>query len=157
MRFNLRSMMIAVAVISLFFAWTIDQLRKGRPLVVFEYPVVVENEPLIHPIRLVAVETDDLVLQDGRKIRLENGPYYDGYFGFGDPGQTVYVDVETASDGLITVHGLKSSFVCGNCSRRGVLPLRIPLFARTVCWNHRSLVGTGRLVGRSSVTMNPSG
>jgi hypothetical protein len=151
-RCTVRRMMVAVALTGVVLAWAIDRARRGYPLVDFEYPHFIENEPLVNPTKLLAIEDWCLVLEDGRMVRIEDGPLLEGMIGFEDPSRVdCFLDMETGADGSVTVHTLKATWHCGNGNRfrRRLLPLRIPVFPRTAYHNYRALVGTGVVVKRN--------
>ena len=154
-RFTVRSLMVAVAVVSLLLGWGADRVRRGYPLVEFHYTRLVANEPLVNPVNVLAVDSHVFRLEDGREVRIESGPLCEG-MGFlkegPDPQETV-VDLEINSDRSVTVHALSPAWSCGNCAGIGrrFLPVRIPLIPRTVYGNHRTLIGTGRFVALSAL------
>ena len=66
-RFTLRSMMVIVALTGILLAAVIDQARRGRRLIDFTYDCLIENEPLVNPIKVRAIEGDRIV-HDGDYI-----------------------------------------------------------------------------------------
>lgn len=146
-QFTVRWMVGAVVLTGLVLAGMRDLDRRGYPLVVLDDPRYVDHEPLVRPTRLLAIEADRLMLEDGRVVRIDEGPLLNGYFDFEDPSRrNSILDVETGAGGTVTVHTLQAHWSCGVWSRRRLLPLRIPLFPRTEYRNYRALVGTGTLV-----------
>ena len=148
-RLTVRRLMAAVAVTGALMGWASDRARRGYPLVLFEYPCVIENEPLVRPTKILAIGEREIALEDGRLIRIEDGPLLVGKIGWEEPGRVAsFVDVETGPSGSITVYTLQGRFACGTCERnRYRPPICIPLVARTVYRNYRALVGTGKVVG----------
>ena len=148
LRFTVRRMMIAVALTALVLVWAIDRARRGYPLVVFEYPRYIENEPLLNRSKVVEFGERGFTLADGRRLRIDNGPWCDARIGWEDLNR-VELDVEPGPGDSVTIYTLQKRGVCGTCAaNRHVPPIRFRLIPRIEYRNYRALVGTGVMVNR---------
>jgi hypothetical protein len=147
LRFTVRRMMTVVALAGVVMAWANDRAKKGYPLVVFEYTRLIDNEPLINPMRLESIENGCFVFENGLIIRFEAVHRPPGMIGLQEecPVGSV-LDVETGAGGTVTVHKLRGAIYCRNAFRSRPLTLHLSLFPRNVYRNHRALIGTGTIL-----------
>ena len=151
-RITIRRMMSMIVLVAILLAWGIDRSRKGRPLVQFDYQVVVENEPLKHPTMATVARLSEIVLEDGRVIRVEGGPMVEGYFAIPEDQKQleIEVEIETMPSDRVAIYTRLQHWGCPNCMRRYVAPLRIPIYPRIFYMNYRTLLAEGRISGTDS-------
>jgi hypothetical protein len=163
-------MMVMVALTGVLSAAVIDRARRGSRLIDLGYIRFVENEPLVNPTKVRAINGDlvfleggyvggidsaRLVLEDGREVLIEEGPLLQAAAVLEDPSErNCVVEVQTDVDGTATVFKKQRRWFCGTCLYGSTPLIRIPLFPRTINLNSRVLVGTGRITrGDDSVPM----
>jgi hypothetical protein len=154
-------MMVIVALTGVLSAAVIDRARRGSRLIDLGYIRFVENEPLVNPTKVRAINRgriflDDgyvhardwarIILEDGREVVINEGPLLQASLVLEDPSRgKCAVEVQTEADGSAKVHARERIWVCGSCLHRGPALVHIPLFPRTFYLNRKVLVGTGKI------------
>lgn len=102
------------------------------------YPRIIENQTLSAPVRVSSVDRDLMQLEDGRKIRLDQGPLDDPWDRLlGRPGCSV--EIETVEEiGTVVIWSNEPRTVCG-----GTAAIKLRLIPHDVNRNRRSLVAFG--------------
>jgi hypothetical protein len=147
-RFTVRRMTVAVALTGVILGWGSDCAKRGYPIVVFEHVEWVDNDPLRHPTKAVALDWDTIALEDGRLLHCESGPLLEG-MGVdlsAQPGvKECLVDVEDNPNGSVAVYVSLERWFCGTMPGRGILPLRVPVFRHIENLSYRALLGNFRI------------
>jgi hypothetical protein len=136
-QFRLRTLLFAVAFTALFFA------TNGFGIVGLRYPRAVENEPLLSPIRVTAINGNALTLGDGRVLEVADCRYpLDEAIARSDDQIDVEVSDETS---LVFFHVKRRSWICG---MPWVRVVNIRLIPEDVPRNRREMVGYGRFADK---------
>ena len=129
--------LFALAPASIAFVYATSSLR----LIQLHYPRVVENEPLLAPVKVESVTGDTLVLADGRILRVEvfHKPI-DEYM----TEPEFHIDLETIGDPSRTIVYVKQrGWLCGT---PWVGIIKIPIIPDEVPINHRTSIGFAKII-----------
>jgi hypothetical protein len=111
----------------------------------FRYPKVIQNEPLKHPQKVVRVEGTDLVLQNGRTVRVEGIDHSEIT---NKLAQAAFeVDLEGGDEGAVSIWARQSGWICGTPWAQ---PIRLPLIPDRVYRNRKQLIALGSFVRSDS-------
>ena len=110
-------------------------------LIGFHYPHVIEDEPLKFPIKVVQIEGHDLVLEDGRRMALDDWTEDRGTISEVLAQSDFQIDVEPLVGETYAVWARQDGWICGTPWAQ---PIRIPIFKDTVYCNRRQPVGIAR-------------
>jgi hypothetical protein len=106
----------------------------------FHYPKVIEDEPLVNPVKIIKIDGSTLYLADGRTLILEDG--------FDDDWKSIfsqsdfYIDIDAFSDhGDAVIYARQDGWICGTPWAR---PIRIPIIPDIVFKNRREPVAFGK-------------
>jgi hypothetical protein len=138
-RITVGRMMLAVALAGVLLRADIVLARWGYTLVDLEYPLAVDNEPLINPVRIQGFEEGRINLEDGRVIEI-----VDNYGKLST--EDTAVELRIGDGGQTEIYAKRPPFTCGSCARRKTPLLRIRLFPRPYDMYSSDLVGTGRVI-----------
>jgi hypothetical protein len=109
-------------------------------IVGIHYAVVVRDQPLVHPVRVVRVEGSVLKLADGQVIAIDGS---DAERLNKQLGQSGY-EIDVEGDGsAVSVYARQDGWICGT---RWAQPIRVPLIADTVYMNRREIIAVGKIV-----------
>jgi hypothetical protein len=132
-------MKVAIALLTLFALVLVEGARLR--LVGFHYPVVVQNQPLLHPIKVSLFQGTNLLLQDGDVIALDVAEASDIS---NTLSQSAFeVDIEGDRSGRAAIYGRRNGWICGTPWAQ---PIRIPLIRDIVYKNRRELIAVGDYV-----------
>lgn len=104
----------------------------------FHYLEVVENDPLVAPVRVVSVREDLVELEDGRVFQLQ-GVHWLGELA---AGSELQIDLEPADAARATVFVKRRQTICGTPWAR---PISIPIIADKVPAYTREFAGYANL------------
>lgn len=104
------------------------------------YPRIAENNPLLHPIKVVSVSGSKVVLADGRRIELQGQASGDETWASVLEKSQYMVDIEPVEGGDIAIYGSVRAFICGTPWAQ---PICIPLIPVDLKRYHRKCLGYG--------------
>ena len=114
-------------------------LRRG--LVTFHYPNIIQNEPLKNPQKVVRLDGPDIILENGRMVRLDF--MYVSEISNELSQAAFIIDLEGEKEGAVRIWGRQPGWICGTAWSQ---PIRIPLIRDTVYVNRRELIAVGAYV-----------
>lgn len=104
------------------------------------YPLVIQDEPLRNPARIVNVSGKLVTLEDGRKLRMEGIESEDDWNSIFQ--QSNYqIEIEANDDGAMIIARQKG-WICGTPWAQ---PIRVPLIPDIVYKNRKKVVGFANL------------
>jgi len=119
-------------------------------IVGFRAPRVVQNQPLMAPIRVVSIDGAKLVLEDKRIIQTEP---YSGQDLSNQLSQSDFmVDLEPGAGETVGVYARQTGWICGTPWAQ---PIRIPIIRDTVYKNRRQLIATGEFIRGNEDSQHP--
>ena len=127
-------------------------LSAGFGIIGFHYPRVIQNEPLLHPRKVVRLEGTNIVLQDGLVIGIESMDSNE--ISNKLQQSNFYVDVDDGNDAYTVIYARQDSWVCGTPWAK---PIVIPLIPDDVYKNRRQLVALGKRLGSSKPQSSQGG
>lgn len=109
------------------------------------YPVVVQDEPLHHPVKVVSVVESRLVLANGQVIAVEGTDKARLDKQLSQSGYEVDVEEEsgTGSTGITRIYARQDGWICGTPWAQ---PIKIRLIPQMVYRNRRQQIGFGEVV-----------
>ena len=107
----------------------------------FSYPEIIENQPLLNPVKVVQVVSNRFMLEDHRMVEVETTPGIDITNQLAESGYMI--DLELNKGSLIGIYARQDGWVCGT---RWAQPIRIPIFPTKVYKNRRELIAIGNRI-----------
>jgi hypothetical protein len=139
-QFRLRSLLLAMLLVALFFG------TDGCGLVGLRYPRCLENDPLLSPVRVLSVQKNTLYLEDGRVLRVDQ-MLHEGSLDELIKASDNRVDVMRDGSQKLAVFAKERGWICGTPWARSLINL--DLIPDDVPINYRVPIGYGT-VGASS-------
>jgi hypothetical protein len=115
-------------------------LGSSFGIIQLHYPRVIENSPLIAPVKVQSISASKLVLEDGRSFEVFYANYPDIALLIKESENLV--DLHFYSGTEVEIYVKQRGFICGN-SWQGLI--EIPLIADIVPRYHRDLVGLAKI------------
>ena len=110
-------------------------------IIQFHYPIAVDNDPLLTPIRVLAVVNDTLLLEDGRRLLVDT---YDRPLDEMIAATEYRIDIESdGTDAGLLIFGTRRGWICGT---PWVGLIEIPLIADPVPINYRDTIASAKLI-----------
>jgi hypothetical protein len=142
-QFSLRTALIGMTVMALLLA------TNFLGIVGFHYPRAVENDPLLAPIRVQAIDQERFVLEDGRVLHVVSPSHIELSEKLAGSGNRI--DVEEYQPGQVQVFVSERIFVCGMPWARVI---EIPLIPDDIPINRRVAVAFAKLEASERVAAN---
>lgn len=117
----------------------------------FHYAGIIQNEPLKNPQKVLSIRGDEIVLQGGSVIRIDDADISQIS---NKLSQAAFeVDLEGGDHGnAVGIYGRQNGWVCGTPWAK---PIRIPLIRDRVYKNRRQLITLGWYVEPETQTPHP--
>jgi hypothetical protein len=132
-QYSLRTLLLATLLVALFFG------TNGFGVVGLHYPRVVENDPLLAPVRVLSVQNNTLHLEDGRVLNVDQ-LLAEGSLAESIQASDNRVDVESNGPKAVMVFIRTRGWICGTPWAR---PLNIRLIPDDIPINRRECIGFG--------------
>jgi hypothetical protein len=142
-QFSLRTAWIGMTVIALLLA------TNFLGIVGFHYPRAVENDPLLAPVRVQAIDKERIVLEDGRVLRVVSPPLIE--LSEKLAGSDIRIDVEEYQPGRVQVFVSERGWICGT---PWVRLIEIPLIPDDIPINRRVPLAFAKLEASDKVAAN---
>ena len=112
----------------------------------FHYPSITQNEPLKNPQKVLSIHGAEIVLQNGRVVRIDDADISQIS---NKLSQAAFeIDLEGGDHGgAVGIYGRQNGWVCGTPWAK---PIRIPLIRDRVYKNRRQLIALGWYVQSQS-------
>ena len=136
----MKIMRIVVYSVGLIFLLLVIAAALG--MVGFHYPHVVQDQPLNDPVAVLHVESNRLILADGRVIEADLDSEQDITNQLAQ--SDFMIDVERGQDGFVGIYARQDGWICGTPWAQ---PILIPVFRDTVYRNRRELITIGTVIG----------
>ncbi|WP_020467198.1 hypothetical protein [Singulisphaera acidiphila] len=126
--------MALVALVGSLCSADIALKKRGYILVDFEHIIIIKNNTLNHPLKIIGIENDDITFEHDIKIKFfENN----GKLSSCDR----FLELQPESDAIVAVYKSEKGRSCGIRSRKRFPLVRIPIIPRAIDENYRILVG----------------
>jgi hypothetical protein len=107
----------------------------GMGVLGFTYPRAVENNPLLNPVRVIAVSSNSFTVADGRSFSVD---FDHALFSRAVTNAGIQIELSDMGDGMFTVYTTERGWICGTPWARMIT---IPVIPESVPINRRRYAG----------------